>query len=379
MGVTLSATVRVSVPPTRSRVRRLILGGALAAVLTGGVAVAPARAESVSAVSAGAVSSAPAVAAAAAPTAAASSRAVSMYGRPRSGLAWHSGIWTGTGMSATRTIAAERWAGRPFDFTTVYPAYNTWAEMAASDWIVQEMAGWKGRLAVGLPLLPNNRRGQWADVTSGRYDHVFRKIARDLKAGGRGDAAIRVGLEANGDWFAWGATYATAPQFRAAFQRVVTVMNAESPRLTFWFDTSSGFGLPGQRTRMDALTVLYPGDRYVDGISMDHYDFWELTAKNSLSFAKAMKPTKGPGLADAAAFARAHKKGFAVPEWGVHGASFGGGDNAFFIGKMYEFFRANRDVLVFECYFNEPLSYIRNALFSPVQMPKAAAAYKKLF
>jgi len=36
-------------------------------------------------------------------------------------------------------------------------------------------------------------------------------------------------------------------------------------------------------------------------------------------------------------------------------------------------------VLVYECYFNEPMSYIKNAIFSPVQMPKASAAYLKLF
>jgi len=371
--------------PFLPRTRRLLLAGAVALSITGVASVVPgaANGEAISrGVTGTALRAAPAVvttATTAATAVAVKSRAVSMYGRPRSGLPWHSGIWTGNGMSAARSIAAERWAGRPFDFTTVYPSYTTWDEMADSSWITREMAGYRGRLVVGLPLLPNNRRGQWNDVLSGRHDGVFRQIARDLKAGGRGDAAIRVGLEANGDWFAWGVTYATAAQYRAAFRRVVTIMNRESPRLTFWFDTSAGFGLPGQRNRMDALTVLYPGDHYVDGVSMDHYDFWELTAKSTLSWSKALRPTKGPGLADAAAFARARKKGFAVPEWGVHGASFGGGDNAFFIRKMHAFFMANRDVLVYECYFNEPMSYIKNAIFSPVQMPKASAAYRKLF
>ena len=68
-----------------------------------------------------------------------------------------------------------------------------------------------------------------------------------------------------------------------------------------------------------------------------------------------------------------------MPEWGVHGASFGGGDNAFFVKKMHEFFMANRDVMVFECYFSEPASYIKNSIFSPVQMPKASAAYRAYF
>lgn len=302
-----------------------------------------------------------------------------MYGVPRSGLPWHTGIWTGNGMSASRTAQAEKWAGRPYDFVTVYPAYGSWSEIAASEWVFSLMRGYRGRLAYGLPLLPNDRRGKWDDVLSGRYDAVFRSIARGLRQNGFGDAAIRVGLEANGDWFPWGATAATAPSFRKAFQRVVTIMNKETPSLTFWFDTSAGYGLVGQRNRMDALNLLYPGNRYVDGISIDHYDSWALTAKNALSWSKALRPTKGPGLADAAQFARAHGKGFAVPEWGVHGASYGGGDNPYFVKKMHEFFMANRDVLVFECYFSEPASYIKNSIFSPVQMPKASAAYRAYF
>lgn len=376
-------------PTTRVHVIRLAAVGAVATALVAGPGVPePAKAESFGhrrAVTASTSRSATPVAKPAAPatvpasSASAGRMARALYGTPRSGLAWHSGIWTGSGMSASRTAQAERWAGRPFDFVTVYPGYNTWAEMSDSAWTSQLMKGYQGKLAYGLPLLPNNRRGHWEDVLSGQNDAVFRKIARDLRQGGFGDAAVRVGLEGNGDWFAWGATYATAPKFRAAFQRVVKIMNAETPSLTFWFDTSSGFGLTGQRNRMDALTQLYPGDAYVDGISMDHYDFWELTAKTTLSWSKALRPAKGPGLADAAEFARAHHKAFAVPEWGVHGASFGGGDNAFFVQKMYDFFRANRDVLAFECYFNEPDAYIKNSIFSPVQMPKASAAYLRLF
>jgi hypothetical protein len=319
---------------------------------------------------------APAAAAAAGRTT--RTKAVAMYGTPRSGLPWHSGFWTGVTMSSSRTAQAERWAGRPFDFVTVYPAYGSWAEMADSAWTATLMRGYRGRLAYGLPLLPNNRRGQWQDVLSGRNDQVFRKIARDLRVNGRGDAAVRVGLEANGDWFAWGATASTADEFRAAFRRVVKIMNAESPQLTFWFDISAGYGLPGQRNRMDALNLLYPGDAYVDGISIDHYDFWGLKATSNARWATALKPSRGPGLADAAAFARKHRKGFGVPEWGVHGTE-GAGDNPFFIKKMHEFFMANRDVLVFECYFNEPDPYIRNAIFSPVQMPKSSAAYRAYF
>ena len=195
---------------------------------------------------------------------------------------------------------AESWAGRPFDFVTMYPGYGSWQEMADSGWTSTLLRGYKGRFAYGLPLLPNNRRGQWNDILSGQHDYVFRKIARELRAGGRGDAAIRVGLEANGDWFAWGVTADTADEFRAAFRRVVSIMNAESPALTFWFDVSAGYGLRGQKNRLDALTLLYPGDRYVDGISMDHYDFYELRAVNAATWARPTTASSSNASAAAA-------------------------------------------------------------------------------
>jgi len=303
---------------------------------------------------------------------------LAMYGRPASGLPWHSGFWTGGEMSTQRMAQAAAWVGHPFDFVTTYPAYGTWAELSDSDWAAGIFDGFGGRLSYGLPLLPANRRGHWSDVTSGAHDAVFRTIARQLVAHGRGDCVIRVGLEANGDWFPWAVTASTAGQYKAAFRRVVTVMRAQAPNLTFWFDTSAGFGLPGQSGRLDALTALYPGDSYVDGVSMDHYDFYQLSATSALRWNLALTPTRGAGLADAVAFARAHGKGFAVPEWGTHGTQ-GPGDNPFFIQKMHDFFVANRDVLVFECYFNEPAPYIHNALWGPVQMPRSSATYRRLF
>ena len=111
---------------------------------------------------------------------------------------------------------------------------------------------------------------------------------------------------------------------------------------------------------------------------MDHFDFYQLVAKTDAQFAAAMRPSSGPGLADAADFARAHGKGFGVPEWGIHDLQ-GPGDNPFFMTAMFGFFSANTDVLVFEDYFNEPDTYIANALFEASNNPQSAAAYRSLW
>ena len=101
--------------------------------------------------------------------------------------------------------------------------------------------GYKGRLAYGLPLLPNNRRGQWDDVLSGRQDAGLprdrprpapERVRRRCDPGRPGGERrlVPVGCQ----------RASTAPKFRQAFQRVVTIMNKETPSLTFWFDTSAG-------------------------------------------------------------------------------------------------------------------------------------------
>jgi len=302
-----------------------------------------------------------------------------MYGTPRSGLPWFSGWWVGGDKTSSSMAQAQTWRGSLMDFATAYPQYSSWADMSNSAWSTSVWKGYGGRLAYGLPLLPQDRRGQWDDVISGAHDDVFRTIAQQMIDNGFADSAIRVGLEANGDWFPWGANASSAAQFKAAFRHVVGVMRAVDPKLTFWFDTSASANpLPGTTGRGAVmLDTLYPGDDVVDGISMDHYDFYSLVAKTDQAFKDAMSPPNGTGLQDAVDFARAHGKGFAVPEWGLHGVQ-GPGDNPFFMQKMFDFFQQNKDVLVFENYFDEPADYIHNSLMSG-QDPQAAAVYRKLW
>ena len=304
---------------------------------------------------------------------------VQMYGPTVSGLPWHSGFWLGGTKSTDRINQAGVWRGRPMDFATVYPQYADWNQIADPSSCIGLFAGFKGRLALGLPMLPSNRAGQWDDILSGAHDDVFRTIARNMKAAGFGDSAVRVGLEANGDWFPWGANASNAAQYKAAFRRIVGVMRAQAPQLSFWFDTSASANpLPGGSNRLDVFSMLYPGDDVVDGISMDHYDFYSVVAHNATEFAAAMRPANGAGLGDAVDFARKHGKGFAVPEWGLH-AQQGAGDNPYFFTGMYGFFQQNKDVLVFEDYFNEDASYIGASIWDPVQNPQSSAVYKQLW
>lgn len=312
------------------------------------------------------------------PSAAPQSMARALYGKPRSGLEWHSGFWTGGSVDRRHIEAAGAWRGAPMDFATVYPAYGTWAEIQNSIWAISGFAGYRGRLAYGLPLLPKNRKGKWQDVISGRRDSVFTGIARDLVRYGHGDAAIRMGVEANGYWFPWSVTSDTVDEFHAAYERIRSLMLDVSPDFTFWLDLNCGTALDGAPDRMAPLWLMYPGDDLVDGISMDHYNRFKLLAADEASWQKAIAPSWAPGLQDGVDFARLHGKGFAVPEWGLDGVQ-GPGDSPFFMQQMFDFFSQNADVLVYENYFNEVDPYIAAGLYESRKNPKSAALYRTLW
>lgn len=305
-----------------------------------------------------------------------SSRATVSPGPP-----WLSGIWLGGATEASEVEAFGRWRGSEVDTLTVYPAYATWKEIAESEWHVATFEGFEGRLTYGLPLLPSREEASLRDVAEGGHDDVWRAVAYDLVKHDRGDSHVRIGLEANGTWFSWGATAATAGDFKAAFRHVAGVMKAIAPDLEFVFDISCGVALTGaENHRLASLKRLYPGDDVVDVVGCDHYDSWSAVAHTEAEWADAITPDSGPGLTDVASFAREHGKKFAVPEWGLTSERMeGGGDNPFFIRKMHAFFVANKDVLAFENYFDEANTELGSSLYVKPQNPRSAAVYRQLW
>jgi Glycosyl hydrolase family 26 len=296
------------------------------------------------------------------------------------GRTWLSGAWTGGTIGAARIEAFGTWRGQPSDVVTTYPAYETWDQIADTDWHIGVLDGFKGRLEYGLPLVPRDHQSTLADVLTGKHDAVFSTVAQLLNKHGRGDSFVRIGLEANGSWFPWGADVQTAADFKAAFRHVQAIMKKVSPKLVFLFDITCGHPLDGSDDRMAPLTALYPGDDVVNVIGCDHYDATTVKSRNADEWKKTLRPETGPGLADVADFARQHHKSLAVPEWGLQSkAQKGAGDNPYFIYSMYQFFQQNKDILVFENYFNEPDDSLGSAIWEKVQNPRSAAEYKKLW
>lgn len=309
-------------------------------------------------------------------------RARELLGEPRSGLPWQSGVWPGgDSITGARADAFGAWRGTPADAATTYPASKTWQSIHDSTWHITTYDGFGGVLSYGLPMLPTEEKGgDFASIIRGDHDWVYRKVAHDLVSYGRGTSIVRIGWEANGDWFPWNTTAKNAAEYRDAYRHIAAIFRAEAPNIVLDFDVACGTKMRGQKDRLDSLNLLYPGDDVVDLVGCDTYDWYHTKATDEGSWEHSIRPVNAAGIGDVAEFARAHGKGFTVPEWGLASRSEGGeGDNPYYMKQMRAFFEANEDVLVLESYFNEPLTSIANSIWEPVQAPRSAKVYQELW
>lgn len=303
-------------------------------------------------------------------------------GATRSGLPWHSGAWPGGRFSEADIEAFGAWRGRPTDVVTTYAETSSFAAMKDDTWPIETWRGFEGKLSYGLPLLPADGAGSLATIAAGEQDAVWRGIASNLQRLGRGDSIVRVGYESNLPDFRHQVTTTNVPTYKAAYRRIVKIMRAEAPQLIFEFGVNCGSALQGSSDRLAPLSEVYPGDDVVDLVGCDTYDWWTTHAAGPETWADVLRPRSGPGVQDVVDFARARDRGASFGEWGLarrQGGNNGGGDNPYYIEAMHRFFRANADVVAFECYFDEPDPYIANSLFTKGQNPKASARYAQLW
>lgn len=164
-----------------------------------------------------------------------------------SGPPWLSGVWLGGELNNKELAAFGRWRAAAADTATTYPAYETWQQIAQSDWHVSTFHGSKGRLVYGLPLLLDKGSSTLKQVGAGQDDAVWRAVAQTLLKHGRGTVSCAWASRPTATGFVGGANAATAADYKAAYRHVVQVMSAVAPDLEFVGDISCGVGLSGRR------------------------------------------------------------------------------------------------------------------------------------
>lgn len=240
------------------------------------------------------------------------------------------GVFRGTG-NPDAIRAYEAWTGRPVYRVLDFLADDDWEKIASPTWWVDTWSAspYRTRMVYSVPMLPRSG-GSLAKGATGAYDRHFKRLARLLVAKGQAGVTLRLGWEFNIDRYRWAAARAPA-RYAAYWRRIVAAMRSV-PGAAFKFDWCANNGsVPWTFDPAKA----YPGDRYVDFISVDVYDqSWPATSDPVRRWADIYG--RRYGIKWLRGFASAHGKRVAFPEWGLGYNRHGGGDDPYFVAKMYD-------------------------------------------
>ncbi|MGQ7294785.1 glycoside hydrolase family 26 protein [Quadrisphaera sp. KR29] len=287
---------------------------------------------------------------------------------------WPSGVWLPShGVEDHEAFA--RWRGRPLQVVVDATDRRTWADATQPRWLLEKWAASTvPTVVISVAMVPDEPTATLATCAAGTDDAHWARFGQEVAASGLADRLVlRLGWELNGDWQKWSAHDPAA--FVACWHRVHDAVEAAAPAVRWDWNVNRGVGqgLPDGRE-------AYPGDAYVDVISVDSYDVFPAVVDE----ATWQEHYAGPyGLRFWADFAASRGKRFGVPEWGLYpgpgNTGPNAGDNPFFIAKMHGFFAEVAPDLAYEAYFSEDMDYSRSSIWGPDLNPRAASAYASLF
>lgn len=293
--------------------------------------------------------------------------------------------------------AFELWLGRSVQLAEAFEPRDTWDNIDGAAWQLSAWSQWvrakPGRnLVLSVPMLPSTGGVSLAACAAGQYDVYWRNLANDLAYYGLHWAYLRLGWEMDGNWYAWGAPKGSGLEasFAGCFRRVVQTMRATQPanQWKFVWNPTATWTDPAW------LDAAWPGDAYVDVVGIDLYDQswvantypYPATCDSACRLARQQTAWTSHAwyLQTMRNFAAAHGKPFAIPEWGIVSRSdgHGGGDNPYYVQKMYEFISDPTNLVQFSVLFdfNAPeANYHLSGLDGTTAFPLAAAKFRELF
>ncbi len=201
------------------------------------------------------------------------------------------------------------------------------ARRVASTGAVPEVTWEPWDPAVGTPDQPAYSLDR---IAGGAFDAYVTRWAQQVKAYGA-PVAFRFAHEMNGSWYPWseGVNGNTSGDYVAAWRRVVGIFRSVGATNALWT------GPPTCPSPVVALPGLYPGDRWVDRVGLDGYNWAGLIPSTSWqSFGEVF----GPGLAQLTSLT-------AKPVFiGEVGCPEGVGDKAGWIRDMWAYLDQHREV-----------------------------------
>ncbi|MGH2917875.1 MAG: glycoside hydrolase family 26 protein [Solirubrobacteraceae bacterium] len=290
------------------------------------------------------------------------------------------GVYHGP-VALDRIASFERRLGRKVTFGHDYLDKRSWEKMENVSWLTRPWisAGFKGRVVLTVPMLPNTG-GTLARGAAGSYDGHFRTLAHNLVRAGFGSAVLRLGHEFNGTWYRWSIKARRGGKNFAAYWRHIVTTMRSVPGARFAFDWSpvagSSYVKRGKR-RLRAASA-WPGDAYVDFVGLDVFDQSYIPKYRNATARWKNYVRQHDGLAWHAKFAAAHRKPMTFPEWGLSDRidGHGGADNPYFIRQMYNWIQSHN--VAYHLYFETHDGEGDFGVFSG-WFPKAANTFIDLF
>jgi len=239
-----------------------------------------------------------------------------------------------------------------------------------------EYKDWTGDLDAAVGAIYDGE--SWSAAANGAYDTRWRQCLQKIYSSWlkKRTIYIRFAHEFNGDWYAWSVNSGNVDGFKAAWRRFYGLVQQElvakgKSAKVVWSVNTESKALPGES--------MWPGDAYVDVVSIDSYDWWPTRTPSNWDNTLLMQDQWGGpwGLERWRQFAQSHGKPLAISEWGM--STTPANDNPFFVQKMNEWFRTHAGTgagqLLYEIYFNV---YDTTQLYPKTVVPNSANTYRSL-
>lgn len=245
------------------------------------------------------------------------------------------GVYVGN--SLTELSNYDAWLGHKTDAVLGYVGRANWTDFTQSaSWATKFWANTDKQVLWSVPLVTDN--ANLAAASHGDYNSYYKQVAQSLAAANTsgGDIIVRTGWEFNGQWFPWKAAGHEA-DYIGAYRQFVDTFRSVSDHFKFeWCPNNGDLGMNPENA--------YPGDSYVDIISMDvYYNTNWYPADPEAGWNKIL--TEKYGLQWHQDFAAAHGKPTAYSEWGVMNDSSGA-----YVQHMADWFARNH--VVYDAYWN---------------------------
>ncbi|WP_264045114.1 Ig-like domain-containing protein [Methylobacterium flocculans] len=266
------------------------------------------------------------------------------------------------GNSAKSVLQFEDWLGRNVDYLQVHTGRANWSDYETSiSWAGSQVSQLNKPIYWTIPMFANG--GSLSAAAAGSYKEYWVEAAKNILATRSSDSQIvvRFGEEFNGGWMPWAAK-GNEQAYIQAYRGMVDAFRSVSDK--FAFDWNVNVGNQGMNP-----AKAYPGDAYVDYITMDIYynTAWDPKDPNA-AFDSMLKRDYGLNWLDS--FAKAHGKLIAIPEWGVMSDKAGP-----YIAKFATWMETHN--VAYQSYWNSNADFA--GALSTGTKPNAAAAYIDAF